>query len=163
MKKAFVLMAPVCLASCATVGGYLNGQYNRDVFPALDAPAGSIALVSRSTLADPENVLVSVDDHPIMVNPNGSGHGMWAPQVAVPPGTHVVMAGWRRPGMYAPSGWECEGDFIAGHQYSIEYVVDADGKNSDSWISDASDKSKRISCVPYVSPKKKLGWPFNPA
>lgn len=163
MKKGFLLIAPVCLASCATVGSYLNGQYNHAVFPALDSPADSIALVSRASGDKPENVLVTVDDNPITVNPNGSGHGMWAPQVAVPPGTHTVMAGWRRPGMYTPSGWECTGNFIAGHQYSIEYAVDSDGSHSDSWISDASDKNTHVSCVPYASPTKKLGWPFNPA
>jgi hypothetical protein len=163
MKKAFVLAAPLCLASCSTVGGYLNGQYNSEVFPPLNSPAETVALVSRSTLDKPENVLVSVDDNPIKVNPNGSGHGMWAPQVAIPPGKHLIMAGWRRPGMYSPAGWECEGDFIAGHQYSIEYVIDSNGSTSDSWISDLNDKNMHIACVPYVTPSRKWGWPFNPA
>lgn len=163
MKKAFVLIVPVCLASCATVGGYLNGTYNADAFPPLDAPADKVALVSRSTVSDPENVLVSVDDNPIRVNPQGSGHGMWAPQVALPPGTHEVMAGWRRPGMYSPSGWQCKADFLAGHQYSIEYAVTRDGKNSDAWIADLNDSATRVACTPYISPKKQLGWPFNPA
>lgn len=161
MKKALVLIVPVFLSSCATVGGYLNGAYNVEAFPPLNAPADTVALVSRSTVDHPENVLVSVDDTPINVNPQGSGHGMWAPQVALTPGTHLVMAGWRRPGMYSPSGWECQMTFLAGHQYSIEYTIARDGNNSDAWISDATDNSTRVSCNPYVSPTKKLGWPFS--
>lgn len=161
MKKAFVLIVPVCLASCATVGGYLNGAYNADAFPPLNAPADTVALVSRAVGEHPENVLVSVDDTPIMVNPQGSGHGMWSPQVAVSPGSHIVMAGWRRPGMYSPSGWECQTTFLAGHQYSIEYTIARNGTDSDAWISDASDNSTRVSCVPYIAPTKKFSWPFN--
>jgi len=163
MKKIFVLMVPVCVASCATFSGYLNGEYNLDVFPPLDSPADKVALVSRATTDQPENVLVSVDDYPIMINPRGSGHGMWASQVAIPPGSHVVTAGWRRPGMYSPSGWECEAKFLAGHQYAIEYKISRDGSNSNAWISDAQDKDVRTACTPYVSPTKQLGWPFNPA
>ncbi len=163
MKKIFVLVVPACVAACTTFGSYLNGEYNLDVFPPLNAPAETVALVSRSTLEHPDNVLVSVDDHPIMVNPRGSGHGMWAPQVALAPGSHVVMAGWRRPGMYSPSGWECEAKFLAGHQYSIEYIVARDGTHSDAWINDAQDKDARTACMPYVSPTRQLGWPFNPA
>ena len=137
--------ACAALQACASIGAYLNGTYNSAMFPPLDAPADEVALVTQSKVADPACVLTSVDRAPILINPNGNGDGLWAKRVALTPGAHTVVTGWRLPGRYAPDALACSADFAAGHQYTIDYDVSMPHQ-ARAWIADAATGDRIADC-----------------
>jgi hypothetical protein len=139
------LGACVLLQACASMSAYLNGTYNSAAFPPLDAPPDDVALVSQSKVADAACVLASVDDTPILVTPSGNGDGLWAKRVALTPGAHTVLAGWRLPGRYSPDGVLCSADFAAGHQYTIDYDVSIP-RQARVWIADAATGDRVADC-----------------
>lgn len=157
---SIAICACALLQGCASLGAYLNGTYNADVFPPLDAPADEVALVSQANVADGACVLSSVDDAPILVNPNGSGDGLWAKRVALKPGAHVVLTGWRNPGRYSPDALLCGADFAAGHQYTIDYDVSTP-RRARAWIADASTGDRIADCVARPEASAASLWPFS--
>jgi len=147
------------LQGCASISAYLNGTYNAEVFPPLDAPADEVALVSQANVEDAACVLSSVDDAPILITPNGSGDGLWAKRVALKPGAHVVLTGWRLPGRYSPDAMLCAADFAAGHHYAIDYDVSIP-RRARAWIADASTGERVADCTARPEAASSL-WPFS--
>ncbi|HVT34275.1 MAG TPA: hypothetical protein VHE37_01725 [Nevskiaceae bacterium] len=160
MKILLPLCLSLLLCACAWVTPYLDGTYNAAAFPPLDAPADSVALVGRA--ADDARgaaVLTLVDDIPIKVKPDGSGDGLWAKQVALAPGEHALVTSWRRPGEYSPSSSLCQAEFLAGHQYLVNYEVAASGREARVWLSDAADAGSTVNCAARKPPPMPQ-WPF---
>lgn len=158
MKRIILIAGAVSLTACSTVGSYLDGGYN-NLLPPVDSPPDTVALISRSTLEHPDNVLVAVDGAPIMVNPEGDGNGMWAKQVAVMPGAHTVISAWRHPGQYSPASLQCTADFQAGHQYILNYEVTGKAK-ARMWVTDAADGQSVSQCAANIVPPSPPSWPF---
>jgi len=160
-RSLWVLVcACTLLQACASLGAYLNGTYNSEAFPPLDAPAEEIALVRQANLDDGACVLASVDNTPILVNPSGSGDGLWAKRVAVKPGAHVVQTGWRLPGRYSPDAMLCSADFAAGHQYTIDYDVSIP-RRARAWIADASTGERVADCRARPDTPSDWAWPLS--
>lgn len=141
------------------MGAYLNGTYNSAAFPPLDAPAEEIAIVSQSSVADAACVLSEVDDSPILVNPNGDGSGLWAKRVALKPGAHAILTGWRLPGRYAPDAFVCSAELAAGRRYTIDYDVRAP-RQASVWVTDSASGERIADCKPRPAVASS-SWPFS--
>jgi len=155
MRTLLPLLA-VLLGGCATFDAYLNGSYNSTAFPALDAPPETIAMVSQSE-TESVGVLCAVDDTPILINPRGNGEGLWAKRVALSPGEHAVLTGWRQPGRYSPDALLCSADFAAGRAYRIDYDVSLP-RQARAWLADAATGEHLADCHARASTAS--AWPF---
>ncbi len=158
MRNLLSMMVAVLLGACATVDAYLNGSYNSAVFPALDAPPETIAMVSQAD-GESTGVLSAVDGAPILINPRGNGDGLWAKQVALQPGQHAVLTGWRLPGRYSPDALLCSAAFAAGHGYRVAYDVTSP-QQARAWITDAATGDRIADCRAQPSTTSS-GWPFS--
>lgn len=159
--KILLPLPLLMLTACSLVTPYLDGVYNTSAFPPLDASADTVALVTRAQTAQHDTaVLTLVDDTPIKVKPDGTGDGLWAKQVALTPGAHAVVTSWRHPGQYSPASSLCQADFLAGHQYQVDYETTVSGQQARVWLADLTDSNASpVACTARKAPPVQ-SWPF---